>query len=85
MLKRNKHSTLGGEDAYFLLCWSMYVRATKTNVSKDNTSIVVMGITLLRKTRGRKAKLASDFCSIVQVDYTIFMSLTQAKSCQFYY
>ena len=37
------------------------------------------------KTGGRKAKLASDFCSIVQVDYTIFKPLTQVKSHQFYY
>ena len=34
------------------------------------------------KTGGRKAKLASDFCSIVQVDYTIFKPLTQVKSRQ---
>ena len=37
------------------------------------------------KTGGRKAKLASDFCLIVQVDYTIFKPLTQVKSHQFYY
>lgn len=34
------------------------------------------------KTGGRKAKLASGFCSIVLVNYIIYQYISQAKSCQ---
>lgn len=54
---RNKHPKLWAvRDAYFFLWLSMYDKAAKTTSNNVKTSITLMGITLLCKTRGHPSE-----------------------------